>query len=108
MPFVEAALLSELVTRASTGGSSAVIPQSPAPIGFEPFCAVYTTAALPAIEAFLASGGGAAHRFLRQLAGVALLPLRDVARFGNPELLFFSVNTPADLDRARAMAETTQ
>ena len=107
MPFVEAGLLRELVSRASTD-SSALIPESLAPIGFEPFCALYRTRALPAIEAFLAAGGGAAHRFLRELGGVAWLPLRDVARFGDPERLFFSVNTAADLDRARAMAETTQ
>ena len=85
-----------------------MVPESLSPVGIEPFCAVYTTAALPAIEAFLAAGGGAAHSFLRRLPGVTWLPLRDVARFGDPEKQFFSVNTPADLDRARAMAETTQ
>ena len=108
MPFVETGLLQALVTRAGGAEFSAVVPESHSPVGCEPFCALYRIAALPAIEAYLASGGGAAHSFLRELAGVSWLPIREVARFGDPARLFFSVNTAADLDRARAMAETTQ
>jgi molybdopterin-guanine dinucleotide biosynthesis protein A len=108
MPFVAAELLQALVTRAAAGAFSAVVPESLSPIGCEPFCALYSTAALPALEAYLAAGGGAAHSFLRELPDVRWLSLREVARFGDPERLFFSVNTAADLDRARAMAEATQ
>jgi molybdopterin-guanine dinucleotide biosynthesis protein A len=108
MPFVDAKLLQALVTRAGTGDFTAVVPESRSPIGCEPFCALYATAALPAIESYLASGGGPAHSFLRELPSVSWLPLGEVARFGDPERLFFSVNTAADLDRARAMAEMTQ
>jgi len=33
---------------------------------------------------------------------VGILPLLEVRRFGDPDELFFNVNTPEDLDRAEA------
>jgi hypothetical protein len=35
---------------------------------------------------------------------VGILPLEEVATFGDPAELFFNVNTPEDLERARAIA----
>jgi hypothetical protein len=36
------------------------------------------------------------------------VPLSVSARFGDPDTLFLSVNTPQDLARARDIAETLQ
>jgi molybdopterin-guanine dinucleotide biosynthesis protein A len=104
MPFITPQLLQSIIDRAISSDASAVLPESRGPSGIEPFCAFYSGRALPEIDRFLAAGGGAAHEFLRRLPGAVRLPLREVARLGDPDRLFFSVNTPQDLQRARTMA----
>jgi hypothetical protein len=58
---------------------------------------------MPALNAAVRAGrpGGAA--FVRSLDRVAWLSQDDARAFGNPEQLYFSVNTPQDLARAEAM-----
>lgn len=105
MPFVEPSLLQALVTASRTKDASAVVPQShTSPFGFEPFCAFYSVRVHTALREFLGRGGGAARDFVGAVDGVHHLPAHEVARFGDPRRLFFSVNTPDDLARARAMA----
>ena len=104
MPFVVPQLLRAIVDRAVSSNAHVVVPESRGPAGIEPFCAFYSAKALPEIDAFLAAGGGAAHGFLRALPGTVRLPLSDVVRIGDPDRLFFSVNTPEDLERARTIA----
>jgi molybdenum cofactor guanylyltransferase len=108
MPFVSGRLLGALVTEAARTHASVVAPESGSPYGIEPFCAVYSAAVLPALDDFLRAGGGAAQEFLRSLPGVVRFPASQVARFGDPRRLFFSVNTPDDLARARTLAEALQ
>jgi molybdopterin-guanine dinucleotide biosynthesis protein A len=105
MPFVTAGLLRELTRRAATHEADVVVPESDSPYGFEPFCAYYSARTLPQLAAFLEGGGGAARDFIAQVARVHRLPLRDVATFGDAATMFFSVNTPEELARARTIAE---
>lgn len=105
MPFVVPDLLQALVTASRAQDASAVVPQSlTSPFGFEPFCAFYSVRVHAALREFLGRGGGAARDFVDALDGVHHLPANEVATFGDPRRLFFSVNTPDDLARARAMA----
>ena len=104
MPFVVPKLLQAIVDRAVSGNAQVVVPESRSPSGIEPFCAFYSVETLSAIEAFLAAGGGAAYGFLRANPGTIRLSLRDVVSIGDPDRLFFSVNTPEDLEHARTMA----
>jgi molybdopterin-guanine dinucleotide biosynthesis protein A len=100
MPFVTADLLQALVR--SSDGYDAFLPESGGRRGLEPLCAVYGPACEAAIrgrldqEDFRAIGFHAAVR-------VGTLPLEQVASFGDPETLFFNVNTADDLARAEEL-----
>ena len=74
------------------------------PHGFEPFCAFYSARIATVLTRFLDGGGGAAHQFVTQLPRARMFAMDRVASLGDPARLFFSVNTDADLARARAMA----
>lgn len=108
MPFVTGELLKAIVDVAAQNPADAVVPQSNSPQGIEPFCAWYSVKTIGALDQFLASGGGSAREFLARLPRVHIVPLHVTATFGDPARLFFSVNTPGDLARARAMAERPQ
>ena len=105
MPFVTPELIRALSGAASAHDADLVIPESESPYGFEPFCAFYSTRLAPALAGFLERGGGAAREFVRQVPHVHRIPLAEVATLGDAERMFFSVNTPEDLERARAMAK---
>jgi molybdopterin-guanine dinucleotide biosynthesis protein A len=102
MPFVSAELLALIVSRWSTG-TSAVAPWGPR--GIEPLCALYGEACLPAIAQALGRGDRRAGRVVSELHGLVMIPPEDIASIGDPERLFFNVNTPADLERAAGMAQ---
>ena len=108
MPFVSTALLRALVAGAAETGADVSLPESPSPYGFEPFCAFYSRRVADSLAEFLEGGGGAARDFIRRLARVHRLDGEAVRAIGDPATLFLSVNTPADLDRARAIAAATQ
>ena len=75
-----------------------VLPQSDGRRGLEPLCAGYGPACRAAIEESLDRGDLRAVAFHERI-GVGILPLSEVARFGDPEVLFFNVNTTDDLAR---------
>ncbi|MGH7570159.1 MAG: molybdenum cofactor guanylyltransferase, partial [Gemmatimonadales bacterium] len=102
MPFVPPALLAALVREAATGGFEAFLPESDSRRGLEPLCAVYGPACRAAIERQLAAGDLRAIGFHRHVT-VGTLPLERVRAFGEPEELFFNVNSPDDLARAEAV-----
>lgn len=104
MPFVTPRLLQEILDTARSRDASVVVPESHSPHGVEPFCAYYGAAAREPLAAYLARGEHAAHAFLASLPRVVRLPLHTVREIDDPRRLFFSVNTPADLERARAIA----
>jgi molybdopterin-guanine dinucleotide biosynthesis protein A len=103
MPFVTGTLLQALADAAETDDASVVVPASDSPFGFEPFCAFYSSRVRGPLSAFLSAGGGPAGGFVRSLPRLRVLSANEVSRIGNPTRLFFSVNTPEDLERARAM-----
>jgi molybdopterin-guanine dinucleotide biosynthesis protein A len=104
MPFVSGGLLGTLLETARTRGAEIVLPESESPYGFEPFCAFYSTRVLPSLSVFLGAGGGAARDFLNRYPRAHRVPLGMVKAIADPRRLFFSVNTPEDLETARTMA----
>jgi molybdopterin-guanine dinucleotide biosynthesis protein A len=107
MPFVNPQLLELLVAEAQAKAVDVVLPDSNSPYGFEPFCAYYSARSCRALTAFLESGGGAAREFIA-LVNARRLPIAMIQRAGDPDRLFFNVNTPEDLLRARAIAGSAQ
>jgi molybdopterin-guanine dinucleotide biosynthesis protein A len=108
MPFVSGELLRSIMAAGVAHAADAAIPESDSPHGFEPFCAWYSVSALPAMDRFLDAGGGSARDFLSLLPHVQRIPQSVTAQFGDPRVLFLSVNTAEDLARARAIAEKAQ
>ena len=100
MPFVTPDLLAALV-----GGFApwdAFLPESGGRRGVEPLCAVYGPACAPAIERRVARGELEAIAFHPDVR-IGTLPLERVRRCGDPEVLFFNINRPEDLERAEAL-----
>lgn len=95
MPNLEPALLRALIRRGLEAGQ-AVVPQD-LDGRYHPLCAWYPVSALAAVEERLQSVEPSLQALLRSLAFVAFRP-DEVARFGDPEMLFHNVNTPADLE----------
>lgn len=100
MPFVSPELLRALVDGAP--GYDAFLPESDGRRGVEPLCAVYGPACGPAIERRLERGDLQAVGFHPDVK-VGTLPLERVRGFGDPDVLFFNVNSPDDLERAEAL-----
>ncbi len=100
MPFVTPALLRALVD--GSAGYDAFLPESDGRRGVEPLCAVYGPACGTAIERQLARSDLRAIGFHPDVR-VGTLPLDRVGAFGDPAVLFFNVNTPADLERAEGV-----
>jgi molybdopterin-guanine dinucleotide biosynthesis protein A len=102
MPFVPESLLHALIDCMAAGAYDAVLPESAGPRGLEPLCAIYAPACAPAIARRLESGDLRAIAFHADVR-VGIVPLAEVRRFGDPDELFFNVNTPDDLARAEAL-----
>jgi molybdopterin-guanine dinucleotide biosynthesis protein A len=94
MPFVTEGLLRRLADGLLE--HDACLPQSDGRRGVEPLCAAYGPACRDAIARSLDEGDLRAIAFHARI-GVGILPLSEVVRFGDPELLFFNVNTTDDL-----------
>jgi molybdopterin-guanine dinucleotide biosynthesis protein A len=103
MPFVPPALLQALA--AHLAQADAALPESGSRRGVEPLCAAYGAACGPAIRAALARGDARAVGF-HDAIRVARLAREDVLQYGDPDVLFFNVNTPDDLARAEALCRT--
>ena len=97
MPFVSESLIQALAQ--GLQHHDAVLPQSTGRRGVEPLCAGYGPACSDAIAQSLAAGDLRAIGFHDRIK-VGILPLEDVRRLADPELLFFNVNTADDLARA--------
>ncbi len=100
MPFVPAALL----RRIAEGARGAIVgPESRGPWGVEPLCAWYPAECLAGAERMIAEGPRALYPLLERFPAVRV-PLAEVERFGDPEVLFLNVNTPADHELAERIA----
>jgi molybdopterin-guanine dinucleotide biosynthesis protein A len=100
MPFVPESLLQELVDQSAE--YDAFLPASSGRRGVEPLCAVYGPACAPAIARRLAADDLKAISFHDDVR-TGILSLDQVRAFGDPDELFFNVNTPDDLARAEAL-----
>ncbi len=105
MPFVSQELLAALTE--GLGDHDAFLPESDGPLGVEPLCAVYGPGCAGPILRRLDDEDYRATAFhedvrIGTLAADALTPL------GDPAVLFFNVNTAADLTRADEIWRTQQ
>ena len=99
MPFLNPDVVRLVVARASQG--DIVIPR----VGhqLETMHAAYAKACLPHIEERLLAGQLKIVEFFERVLVVEIAEA-DVARFRDPRVVFMNVNTPDELERARALA----
>ena len=100
MPFVSPALIQRLAE--GLVQYDALLPESDGRRGVEPLCAAYGPACTAAIAASLDRGDLRAIGFHRDVR-VGTLSLDEVRHLGDPERLFFNVNTADDLAKAEAL-----
>jgi molybdenum cofactor guanylyltransferase len=103
MPFVPTGLLRAL--RDGGRDADAVVPESDSRRGLEPLCAYYAPACAAAIERRIAVGDRRVIAFYDDVR-LSRIPAAEVARFGDPALLFMNVNTPEERVLAEAHATT--
>jgi molybdenum cofactor guanylyltransferase len=70
----------------------------------EPLCAAYSKAAADPIASAVEAGTLRNAEVLASLTRVVWLDEAELRRFGDPEVMFFNVNTPADLIKAEEIA----
>ncbi|TCT06802.1 molybdenum cofactor guanylyltransferase [Aquabacter spiritensis] len=97
MPFISTALIRHLAHM--LGPADAVVPRDG--YGLQPLHAVYAARIAPLIPPFLMRGELRMERFVASL-DARILPPADIAPYAEEAEIFFNINTPADLDQARA------
>ncbi len=99
MPFTDPGMAAYMVRQAE--GYDAVVPR----IGeyYQPLFAVYTKNCLGAIETQLTNKMYKIISFY-PLVKIRYMGLDEISKFGDPDRMFFNVNTPHDLETAKAMA----
>jgi molybdopterin-guanine dinucleotide biosynthesis protein A len=101
MPFVTPALVRALAAGLAT--ADACLPESEGRRGVEPLCAAYGPACDAAIARAVGRGDRRAVAF-HDMVRVGILQGATVGALGDPAILFFNVNTAADLRRAEELA----
>lgn len=99
LPFLSRDLVGCLLGLVS---SERVVAGVPRYEGLHPLCAAYDRQLLPSVSAALDSGERSVSRFLEGLGGVRYVDEAELRRFGDPTVLLMNVNSPEDLERARA------
>jgi len=99
MPFLAAPLIRALA--AGLDNADACLPSSGGPRGVEPLCAAYGPACRDAIAVTLDSGDRRAVGFHDRVK-VGILSLDRIRPLGDPERIFFNINTAEDLAEADA------
>lgn len=100
MPFVEPALLRALAR--GLAEADVCLPSSAGPRGVEPLCAAYGPACAGPMAAALSRRDFRAIAFHGEVR-VAILPSAVVRGFGDPDRLFFNVNSADDLRHANSL-----
>ncbi|MEK6611284.1 MAG: molybdenum cofactor guanylyltransferase [Gemmatimonadota bacterium] len=96
MPFVAVGLLRALRALGEAGADAAVPESETSGRGVEPLCAWYGPSCLAAIERRLDAGDRRVVAFFEDVR-VSRFAAADVARWGDPERIFWNVNSPSDL-----------
>lgn len=104
MPWVSAGVLRMIAQRAARTEADAVVPESGGRRGLEPLCAWYSVRCIPHVERMIAEGERRVHRLLIGGVGADVIPLAEVRLAGEPERIFFNVNTVDDLRAAEERA----
>lgn len=99
MPFISAPLARALTHR--IGAQDAAVPRDG--YGLQPLHAVYARRIAPLIPPFLVRGDLKMERFI-QAVDALILPPEETATYATEAEIFFNVNTPDDLEQARAKA----
>lgn len=97
MPFVPAGLIDMLAS--AIPETDVVIPASAGRRGVEPLCAAYAPACAAPMRRRIEAQDLRAIAFHEEVR-VSILSLDTIRRFGDPDVLFFNVNTPEDLIKA--------
>lgn len=100
MPFIPGELLELLIKNA--GEYDVYLPESLGPRGVEPLCGVYGPGATNPLLAALVDEDFRTDSFHDKVR-VGSLPLDDVKRFGDPETIFFNVNSQSELEQAEEL-----
>lgn len=103
MPFSTAELLGAV--RRLGAGYNVAIPESDSKRNVEPLCAWYDQACVAPIEEALDAGERRVIAFFPKVR-VAMMPLKEVAKYGDPARLFMNVNSPAELELAERYASS--
>lgn len=104
MPFVPSALLREIAARAGARPAPDVVaPESGGRRGIEPLCAWYGIGCTGAVERALDRKDRRVVAFFDEVR-VERIPLEEVRRYGEPDVLFLNVNTPEERERAERLA----
>jgi molybdenum cofactor guanylyltransferase len=99
MPFLPIDLVGYLLERLERRGLSAVVPRHR---GMRhPLCAAYDREILSHVRSALDGGVRSVREFLEDLDSVEYVE-EELRRFGDPDLFLMNVNSPEDLQRARA------
>lgn len=99
-PFLERRLAEYILSQAGPG-IDVVIPETDA--GLEPLCATYSKHCLPLIEVNLENHIFKINRFFKEKR-VRKIPMDKIQAIDPGIDSFFNINTPEDLERARAIA----
>ena len=99
-PFVPGGLLRALRDAGESSAADAVVPTSNSPWGFEPLCAWYRASCAATVERHLDSGDLHAGSWLREVHTVQV----DSSPWGDPDEIFFNVNSAEDLVIADSLA----
>ena len=100
MPFVHTELLRALISGAKD--YDVFLPESGGKRGLEPLCGVYGPGCAAAIRQQLDQEDYRAIGF-HDAVRVGTLALAEVSSYGDPEMLFYNVNTAQELAEAEAM-----
>lgn len=101
-PLLGVPLLRALVALAKASPGRAVAAENRSGDA-EPLCTLYPVEALGTIARRIERGEHALRALLAEL-GPRILPAAEIERYGNPDHLFFNVNTASDFDIARRIA----
>jgi molybdopterin-guanine dinucleotide biosynthesis protein A len=100
MPFLVPELLRDLADLLAD--ADVAVPESGSRRGVEPLCAAYGPACAGAIRAALGRGDQRAIGF-HDAVRVTRLAAARVLQYGDPDVLFFNINAPSDLQRAEML-----